>query len=440
MAGNNYISPLSVKTFNCPNCGSNVDIRVQGQSLTVVCKSCKSVIDTSNENYQIVQTVKSKSSRRQVIPFGSRGKIEDTLWEVIGYLEKKDGNYYWSEYLLFNPYKGYRWLVENGGHWNLFRTIKDKPVKNRKNLKLVNLRNLEYSIYNKGNAEVSYVMGEFYWRVRVGNMSVATDYISPPYMLSSEEVKDEIVWSLGKYIESKEVYKIFNVERPPGTFGVAPNQPSPVQSSHQFVKRTFYALLIALFFFQTFFCIKSKDEVVYKNVFEFRKGENDKPKVTPAFEIKNDESNLEISMASPVDNNWVEINLSLVNDTTGDTIDLVSGIEYYHGVDDGESWTEGSQNTSKLLSSIPKGKYHLNVSANSPILDPAKPTNSIQELFKNDGLKSNLDVIVELRSDVTNWSNFFWSLFLILIYPIISFWKNRSFESQRWSNSDFSPY
>ncbi|MCB1178349.1 MAG: hypothetical protein KDK36_12260, partial [Leptospiraceae bacterium] len=60
-------------------------------------------------------------------------------------------------------------------------------------------------------------------------------------------------------------------------------------------------------------------------------------------------------------------------------------------------------------------------------------------LNKNKNMNKKLDVKVQLRSDVTNWQNFFLSLFFISIYPLITYWKKRRFESKRWSNSDFAP-
>ncbi|MCB1178306.1 MAG: DUF4178 domain-containing protein, partial [Leptospiraceae bacterium] len=345
MAGNNYIKPISVKTFNCPNCASNVKVRVQGQSLTVVCMSCKSIIDTSDENLKILQKINDKKSRRQYIPFGARGVINDVIWEVIGYLEKKDVkyNFYWSEYLLFNPYKGYRWLAESDGHWNFFTTIKDKPFKKKSTQKYVVYDNKKFSIFNRGNIEVSYVMGEFYWKVRIGTISKASDYISPPYMLSSEELKSEIVWSKGVYVSPDEIKKTFNVEKVPSPYGVGPNQESPHIKNHTFVKKSYYLMLLLLFTFQSFFCFGSKGNVVYKSVFQFHGGDNDKPKKSGSFEVNADSKNMELKLASPVDNNWVEINIAMVNEKTGDTIEVIHGLEYYHGYSDGEKWTEGSQ-------------------------------------------------------------------------------------------------
>ena len=43
--------------------------------------------------------------------------------------------YRWSEYLLYNPYKGYRYLTEYNGHWNDIRTLRALPVPSTKGSK-----------------------------------------------------------------------------------------------------------------------------------------------------------------------------------------------------------------------------------------------------------------------------------------------------------------
>ncbi len=53
------------------------------------------------------------------------------LFEVIGFMRRamtvEGVNYEWSEYLLFNPYKGFRWLSEYNGHWNFLKTTTHIP-------------------------------------------------------------------------------------------------------------------------------------------------------------------------------------------------------------------------------------------------------------------------------------------------------------------------
>ncbi|MEJ7605177.1 MAG: hypothetical protein WKF37_02675, partial [Bryobacteraceae bacterium] len=57
-----------------------------------------------------------------VIPLGTRGNLQGTRYEAIGFqmrgIEVDGIQYLWSEYLLFNPYQGYRYLTEYQGHWN----------------------------------------------------------------------------------------------------------------------------------------------------------------------------------------------------------------------------------------------------------------------------------------------------------------------------------
>lgn len=44
-------------------------------------------------------------------------------------------------------------------------------------------------------AEVIYVVGEFYWRVAVGESFLVEDYICPPLMLLREVTDKEASWS-----------------------------------------------------------------------------------------------------------------------------------------------------------------------------------------------------------------------------------------------------
>ena len=64
-------------------------------------------------------------------PLGTRGKLATGEYEAIGFQIRSitvDGVVYpWAEYLLYNPYKGYRYLTEYNGHWNDIRTLRAIP-------------------------------------------------------------------------------------------------------------------------------------------------------------------------------------------------------------------------------------------------------------------------------------------------------------------------
>ncbi len=83
---------------------------------------CLSVLDASTPEVEILQKFQGKTQIKPTIPLGTRGKIGGTQYEVIGFQVRQvadgDDTYAWDEYLLFNPYQGFRYLTEYNGHWN----------------------------------------------------------------------------------------------------------------------------------------------------------------------------------------------------------------------------------------------------------------------------------------------------------------------------------
>ena len=102
------------------------------------------------------------------LPVGSKGTLLGDKWEVKGFLRKCDstGDYFWSEYLLTNPTKGYRWLVQNQGHWTFYEMIKGKP--DNPNGRAPVWDGHSFSLYLRDTAKVVQVQGDFYWKVKVG--------------------------------------------------------------------------------------------------------------------------------------------------------------------------------------------------------------------------------------------------------------------------------
>ena len=121
------------KALNCPKCGAAITLRSFGQAETVVCGSCHSILDAKDPNLAILQQFETITRDvKPLIPLGTRGKLRGTDYEVIGFQRRSttvDGiTYYWHEYVLFNPYKGIRYLSEYNGHWNDISICKTLPV------------------------------------------------------------------------------------------------------------------------------------------------------------------------------------------------------------------------------------------------------------------------------------------------------------------------
>ena len=47
-------------------------------------------------------------------------------------------------------------------------------------------------------------------------------------------------------------------------------------------------------------------------------------------------------------NSWLETDLTLTNVETGEAVGVQNGLEYYFGVEGGESWSEGSKSNSEV--------------------------------------------------------------------------------------------
>lgn len=418
---------LSQKVFNCPSCGGGIILRALGQSVSVACRSCGSVIDATNDNYQIISKASEQLTIEPLIPLGRRGKLHGVLWEVIGFMVRCDGPgiYCWREYLLFNPMRGFRWLMEFDGHWNYIVMIKETPTTDiaRKGREAGIYMGKTYFLFHKGIAKVSYVMGEFYWRVKVNEEVEVEDYILPPEILSSETSGAEVTWSMGEYLEPDSVRLAFQVITPmPVPIGIAPNQPSPVSLHSPKIVKNWKAFIVIVLLFQMLNIIRFKNERAYSQSFVFQPQDVAKTQVSPPFELKYGTTNVEFTLHSPVQNTWVEVQIDLINDSNGKTIEFEKGIEFYSGRDFDGSWSEGHQTASILLSSVPAGTYHLNVE----IAGPASPQST--------------PIHVLVKRDVLTWSNFFWTIILISVYPLIVWWRSRSFELGRWVQSDFSAY
>src|SRR6476619_7337362 len=132
-------TPVKVQTLFCPNCGGQVELRGFANTLTAVCAHCTTVLDTRTQAVSILYQFDKRQIRKPGIPLGTRGKLDNTTYEVIGFqvrgVQEDGSTWEWAEYLLFNPYKGFLYLTEYHGHWNLVRPVYALPAVATKNFR-----------------------------------------------------------------------------------------------------------------------------------------------------------------------------------------------------------------------------------------------------------------------------------------------------------------
>lgn len=411
-------APLKVSAFSCKNCGAPVTLRAPGRSDSVACGSCGSLLDARDPNHQILSEAAQRLNIKPRIALGQRGVLKGVKWEVIGFMRRCDGTgvYSWDEYLLYNPYHGFRWLVESDGHWSFVRMLADRPGGNFGGTRTYEGRS--YKEFINGSAKVLFVSGEFYWRVQVGDKVAVVDYVNPPATLSLEISDDEQVWSQGDYLPAAEIKAAFALNDIPDPQGVAPAQPFPGGLRPSALAGWCLLAFFILFVAQVFSAASASGKAVYEDDLIASPPGPLHTLVTPSFELSEVTGNLEIEATSPVDNSWVYLDTTLVNDATQEDLATDLELSYYHGVDDGESWSEGSNHASRFFSGIPAGKYHLQ-------FEPQLPEGVAQVPFH-----------LRVRRNVAVWGSFgLFALPLFGLMLILLLW-NFSFEKRRWAASD----
>jgi len=420
---------LQVKALNCPGCGAALTVRSFGNAVTIVCDSCHSILDAKDPNLQILQRFKVATDEvRPLIRLGTRGKIRGADHEVIGFQRRTievDGiPYSWHEYVLFNPYKGFRYLTEYNGHWNDVSILKALPeVHPYGSAPTVRYLGETYKHFQTAKAGTSFVLGEFPWQVRVGEEAVVSDYVSPPRMLSSEQTGNEMTWSMGEYMTGKDVWKSFRLPgNPPEAVGVYENQPSPMSADAKNIWVVFAGFLLLLVVMMISFDIIARNEQVFTGSYRYDSNKRGEASfVTDEFELRGHSSDVEVKTSTDLNNRWIYLNYALINEDTGQALDFGREVSYYHGYDSDGSWTEGNKNDSVAVPSVPPGKYYLRV---EPEGDPGYGVTYYT---------------ITVKRDVPQYTFYGLALLALLVPAVLLTWRTLTFEHLRWAESDHPP-
>jgi hypothetical protein len=421
------------KALNCPKCGAAITLRCFGQAETVVCGSCRCILDAKDPNLAILQQFEIKTSDvKPFIPLGTRGKLRGTDYEVIGFQRRhitvEGVTYSWHEYLLFNPYKGFRYLTEYNGHWNDISICKQLPMMESGISAgaggAANYLGEVYRHFQTSDANTDFVLGEFPWQVRVGEHAVVTDYVHPPRVLSSEKLEKEVTWSIGEYMYGREIWDSFKLPgSPPEAAGVYENQPSPVTTNVTSIWLAFAAFAIFLLAIMAGFDMRAKKEPVLHETYLYNRtdAKSEPSFVSDVFELTGRTSNVEVKTYAPVGNHWIYLNYALINQDSGQAWDFGREVSYYYGYDSDGSWTEGKQHDSVVVPSIPPGHYYLRI---EPEADPSLP-----------GITYTVDVI----HDVPVFGIYAIAFVALLVPALLISLRAYTFERSRWSESDHPP-
>ncbi|MCF8177795.1 MAG: DUF4178 domain-containing protein [Sulfuritalea sp.] len=411
-----------VRLLACPACGGAISLHDKAVQ-SVACPSCLSVLAPANESLTILARAAAATRIKPLIELGSSGRFAGKDWTVIGFQQRVITalgiDYPWQEYLLHHPNDGFRWLVEADGHWSWVSPV-DKSPRYHIGQATANLGGVEYRRFSAGTAETRYVIGEFTWKIKVGETWDVIDFTAPPKSLSRESSQNEISWSIGEYLPAEDVAVAFKLKTMlPEPKGIGMAQPNPREENHRRIFHSFWKFLGLAVLAQLvwLFILGGKNLLDQRVVLS---PSNQEPVATQGFQLDSNARNLVLRHDTNLDNNWLGLGLTLVEKSSGRAWAAQTEISYWHGVDGGESWSEGDRTRELVFHNLPAGNYYF-------VIDPE---------FSAEKRVAVVDRIRVIRNQAA-WSNFFFLLAFLAALPLFSRYRVNAFEQARWKEADY---
>lgn len=397
-----------------------MDLRVP-DSERATCPNCNALLDVNQGNLTYLKTL--QQSPRPLIPLGAKGTFDDGELTVVGYMTRHcvvgGIAYPWEEYLLYAPRVGFRWLVQDSGHWAYVTPINPGDVFDGDSI--ANFHGKQFKQFQAAAAYVDSVFGEFYWKVTVGETSWAKDFVRPPEILSKEGTAGELNWSYGVYMPKERIAEIFKISSMPlQKVAVGMAQPNPFIGK----VRPWLVLMLVGFIVGMVVQLSGSHKQVYSKVYNLEaldSAQGTRVIFTDPIHLDS-RNNIRVSMQAPVDNSWVYVEGDFVDEQSGLVQNFSNEISYYHGYEGGESWSEGSTQNKTYISALPTGEYTLRLEA------------------QWEHWQQPMRLSVTVDEGVPRFLHFVILMGLLSLGPIVVLARRMGFERRRWSESMFNPY
>lgn len=419
--------------IECPACGAPITLRGFGGAQQIACAYCGTVCaPEDNGNLDILQRAE-RQRRQSVLPLHHRGQLPigpepdapvDT-WEIIGITWREavsDGmTYPWQEFLLFNPYRGYRWLIYSmvDGQWSYGGALPGAAKIVHGMHPKVEYADETYKHFTSSVARTTYVEGEFPWQVLAGDSAQANDYVCPPKLISIEvsatDHGSDVNFTQMTPIDPEVVWKAFDMQgAPPAANGVHPAAVNPHVTKFYWLAGAvlFIAWAVAL----VLYAGGRADEQVFSG--DVLPGQVLTEEIE--FGDPGEAANLEFELtAYGMDNSWAYAEVLLIDVDDEQALSVGLEVDAWSGVSEGEAWSEGTNPKRVTTGGVEGGKYLLQVTA--------------QADNKGD-VADNLKLTI--TRDVPLLRYMFLPLLVILVFPLVNLVRRLTFETKRWANSD----
>ena len=213
---------LGGRAIPCPNCGAALEPTLS-TTQSIVCGQCKSVVDVSQGvGGEMAHYAQENAGAPPQIPLGRTGtlqlgaKSKPLPWQVVGYVERveiaddpDEEQVAWREYLLYHREEGFNFLVDSEDGWSFARPLTGVPKVRGDQAEW---QGSTYKKLYSYTGAVTYVLGEFYWRLSRGERTHNIDFAAGDKRLNREQAGNEVTWSAGEALEAEAVAKAFGLD------------------------------------------------------------------------------------------------------------------------------------------------------------------------------------------------------------------------------------
>jgi hypothetical protein len=246
MSGLREVSEKSLgsRAIECPSCGNALQPKL-ASTKSLTCSQCSAVLDISAgagaDLQHYAQNNAGVDGAEPLIALGRTGTLAlggaAAPWQVVGYQERcdipessEDETTFWREYLLYNQTLGFAFLVDTNEGWSWVRPLTGAPtVRGEK----AQWQGVDYRQRWRYGARVTWVQGEFYWRVQRDEQAQVTDYegqgAQSGKRLSREQARNEVTWSAGEVLDAALITKAFGL--PPAAQATLQRDTTPFSAS-----------------------------------------------------------------------------------------------------------------------------------------------------------------------------------------------------------------
>ncbi len=402
---------FSFSNYNCPKCGEQ-HAATTSDAKVFVCNNCFTVFNREGNPISI-NLQPEYAEKCNVLQMGDTFTHKNAAYKITGKLVKRVRNntkFVWTEYFLSNDALPNIFLVEADGHWTVLEILDTPPDYWSLEMALANqkLNGKDYKFNYEYNVDILFAEGSFGKDAFDEQGFLGFEYINAPHILTAEHSlttgKNEFY--LGEYLFPDRVKKQLTENRNlPEPEGYGSSQPYYWDFDMSNFSKLSIRSLIVFFVAQLLFSFVFYPETtpIEANVetnpaADLREMQNSD---TPFDTIQtnaaiNSADTAKVSLVRNIDvpydhailntvidcenleNDWVAAELSLVNEETGEEFFFMIETEHYSGVENGESWKEGSYWNNGAVTGISKGRYHLEI---TPFSQPGSVQKNIKFSF-----------------------------------------------------------